>query len=328
MNIVITGGSGFIGTRLVGALLAAGHHVRIFDQAASARYPDRVWRGDVRDAAAVTSALERCDWVIHLAAEHRDDVRPSSRYVDVNVGGTRVVLHAAEACEVTRVLYVSSAAVYGLAQPDADESTPLHPQNPYGESKASAESLCLDWVQADAEKRRLVILRPCVVFGEGNRGNVYHLIDQIRRRRFAMIGDGSNRKSIAYVGNLVDFMLQQIDVAPGLHLYNYADKPDPNMRELVALIHELLGRPDRRWLRVPYLGALAAAHLGDLWSKIGSPPLRLNSERVRKFCADTRISTRALDGLGFSPRTPLRAALAATIAQLDDQGDLPGTTAS
>lgn len=315
MQITVLGGSGFIGTRLVGALLDAGHTVRIFDKAPSAAYPALATPGDVRDAQAVAQALQGCDCAIDLAAEHRDDVRPATLYFDVNVGGARNIVRAAEAGGVRRIVFLSSVAVYGLDQPLADEAAPLRPCTDYGRSKAEAEAVYSDWVAAAPDMRSLLLVRPTVVFGEGNRGNVFTLIEQLRRGRFAMVGDGANRKSIAYVGNLVDFLLTQLGTAPGVSVCNYADKPDPTMHDLVAALAALL--PDRRPVpHVPRALALAGGALFDLLAQLRGRSLPISRARIRKFCADTTVATPALERAGFRPRVGLEDALRRTVASV------------
>ncbi len=316
MNIVVLGGSGFIGSRLVGELAAAGHSVRIFDKRPSAVHPERVTLGDVRDAAAVMSALAGCDCAINLAAEHADDVQPSSLYQDVNVGGARNVVAGAQVHGTERIIFVSSVAVYGLDQPLANESSPLQPCNEYGRSKVAAESAYTAWAAADPSRRSLFVLRPCVVFGEGNRGNVHNLIDHIRRRRFVMIGNGSNRKSIAYVGNLVDFLCTLIAAPAGVQVCNYADKPDFSTRELVDEIRALMPGTGKARLRLPYTLALVLGYAFDGLARLRGRPLAISSARVRKFCADTRIAADAVRARGFQPRVRLNDALALTIASL------------
>ena len=316
MKIVVVGGSGFIGTRLVSRLMQQGHHVAIYDLVASAAHPENVVVGDVRDTDALTQALAGADCVINLAAEHRDDIRPESRYFDVNVNGAQSLVAAAERNSVSRIVFTSSAAVYGLDQPDPDESAPIAPVNAYGKSKAEAENVYRRWSAADAS-RALLIVRPSVVFGEGNQGNVYRLIEQIRRHRLLMIGDGTNRKSIAYVGNLVEFLCAWLNAAPGLHLYNYADKPDKSIGELVATIRGLIGYRAVPRPAIPYRIALLIGHLCDGIAKITGKPLLISSVRVRKFCASTQINTAALERSGFKPPCSIDEGLAKMISAMN-----------
>ena len=316
MHIAVIGGSGFIGSRLVSQLLAAGHEVRIFDIAPSAVHPALVTHCDVRDANAVIQALTACDCVINLAAEHRDDVKPASRYFEVNVGGAENVVRAAEAHGVSHIVFISSVAVYGLDQPLATESAAIKPYNDYGRSKAQAEAVYAKWAAASAQ-RSLTLLRPVVVFGEGNQGNVFNLIDQIRRRRFLMVGRGDNRKSVAYVGNLVDFLCSRIDAGPGVHLFNYADKPDLSTAELVQQIRALLPGSGGAAIRLPYGVALALAFVFDALAHLSGRPLAISSARVRKFCADTQVATGALEQTGFQPKFTIQEGLVRMVAALE-----------
>lgn len=320
MNIVVLGGSGFIGARLVSALLAAGHRVRIFDKRASSVHPGLVTLGDVRDPAAVAQALADCECAINLAAEHSDDVRPSSLYFDVNVGGARNLVAAAEKNAVLRLLFVSSVSVYGLDQPNADERAPLLPSNDYGRSKAQAETVYAAWQSAAAAQRSLSVVRPCVVFGEGNRGNVHNLIDHIQRGRFVMVGDGGNRKSIAYVGNLVDFLCTQLHSSPGIQCYNYADKPDLSTRELVQQIRSQLGMGSSAGFGLPYPIAMTIGASFDVLAFLSGRSYPISRARVRKFCADTRIATTMLQGVGFQAAVSLSEGLARTVAHLLGRG--------
>ena len=83
----------------------------------------------------------------------------------------------------------------------------------------------------DPQNRSLVIIRPTAVFGEENRGNVYNLLKQINSKNFIMIGNGKNKKSIAYVRNVADFIIFSTKLNSGIHIYNYIDKPDLTMNE-------------------------------------------------------------------------------------------------
>src|SRR4051794_1850024 len=126
-RILIVGGSGFIGTHLTTRLLALGHRVSIFDKAGSATHPQLVMLGDVRDAPALAAAVAGHDCVINLAAEHRDDVRPATRYFEVNVGGAENLVRAAVEHGVVRLIFLSTVALYGLDSPAADELSTLRP---------------------------------------------------------------------------------------------------------------------------------------------------------------------------------------------------------
>lgn len=312
------GGSGFIGTRLVAKLVEMRHDVVIFDQLPSAAFPSLVVRGDVRNAVAVERALHDCECVIALAAEHRDDVRPISRYFDVNVGGAANVVAAMHRQGIQRALFVSSVAVYGLKQNLPDESSALAPESPYGESKVLAEAEYRRWRDDAPDLRSLMIVRPVVVFGEHNRGNVFNLIEQIRRKRFVMVGRGDNRKSMAYVENVVDFISVQLNASAGIQIFNYADKPDQRVHDLVRTIYSLLDLGSPGMIALPRWLGLFAGHVFDLAARLTRRSFSVSSRRVRGFCADTSVSTVALERTGFCPQFDLHVGLERMIAHLDD----------
>ena len=316
-TVLIIGGSGFIGTRLARRLAAAGRPFRIADLRPSAAFPE-AWVGcDVRDPASLAGLFADVDWVLNLAAEHQDDVQPLSRYHDVNVAGARHVCAAAAHAGVHRLLFTSSVAVYGLPEGVVDESGPFRPFNEYGRTKLAAEGVYREWAAADPA-RSLVLVRPTVVFGEGNRGNVYNLFRQIASKAFLMVGDGRNRKSLAYVENVAAFLQHCLADAAGTRVYNYADGPDLSMDELVALVKGALGQDPAPGLRLPYALGYAGAALLDGVARLSGRRFPISRVRVRKFCASTRFDAGRAMASGFRPEVSLAEGIARTL-----QHDLP-----
>jgi len=162
----------------------------------------------------------------------------------------------------------------------------------------------------------LVIVRPTVVFGEGNRGNVRNLIDQIRSRRFAMVGSGNNRKSMCYVGNLVPFLVAGMKYEGSRRVFNYVDTPDFTMNELVELIHAELGLEAPRIPRVPYGLGLSGGYAFDLLASLTGRRYPLSAIRVRKFCANTTYVAKAWDGPSLTPPFTLREGLRRMIGDI------------
>jgi nucleoside-diphosphate-sugar epimerase len=309
VKICVTGGSGFIGTHLTRVLLAAGHTETIYDLRKSRAYPEWSIQGDVRDGDALSAALRGHDAVIHLAAEHRDDVRPLSLYEEVNVDGARQLVRAADSCGCKRIIFTSSVAVYPLNAGEPDEEFRPDPFNPYGASKWKAEQVFEEWA-ASRPDVSLTIVRPCVVFGENNRGNVYNLLRQIANKRFLMVGTGENRKSMAYVGNVVSFLAHCLGLPAGRHLYNYADKPDLSALEIVEIVRAELGMAGKIGFRLPYSFGLAAGYSADVLAWATGRRLALSSIRIRKFCANTTVGTTRLDQTsGFTRAFSLPEAL-------------------
>lgn len=151
MNVLVTGGAGYIGSVVTEALLAVGHSVTVFDNLSTGHrdaVPDaaRFVAGDLRDVAAVTDALaaSRADAVVHMAALSLvgESVREPARYHDHNVGGARALLDAMDRCGVERVVFSSSASVYASDAPQPlDEGAAIAPANPYGENKRDVERM-------------------------------------------------------------------------------------------------------------------------------------------------------------------------------------------
>ena len=310
--IAVLGGSGFIGTRLAGRLTELGQPYRIGDLVPSTEHMDCYHPCDVRVADSMSMVMSGAGVVINLAAEHRDDVRPISRYHETNVEGARQVCAAASAAGIKRLIFTSSVAVYGFHGFTVDEMGPFDPFNPYGETKLLAEGIYRDWAGEDPE-RSLVIIRPTVVFGEGNRGNVYNLLRQIASGRFVMVGQGLNRKSMAYVGNVADALVYSLTLGPGTHIFNYVDGPDMTMNELVGLVHRSLGRSAPGRGRIPLPLALAGGHLLDVIARVTGRTFPISAIRVRKFCENTQINAHRIQVDGFKPRFTLAQALDQTI---------------
>ncbi len=300
MKILITGGSGFIGTHLVSNLLEQGHDVLIYDKDKSEKYPEHCIVADIRDRERLAESLKGVDAVYHLAAEHRDDVRPVSLYYDVNVGGAENIVYGIEKHAVETLVFTSTVAVYGLGKGERRETSPIRPFNDYGKSKSQSESVFHKWAATD-DNRRLAIVRPTVVFGEGNRGNVYNLLSQIASGKFMMVGKGKNQKSMAYVGNISKFLTGLLDtpLTPGGDVYNYADKPDLNMEDLIQIVLKALGKEDQNIFRIPYAMGLFGGYAFDVLASITGRTFPVSAIRIKKFCADTQISSDKLAHTGF-----------------------------
>lgn len=292
MKIAITGGAGFIGRRLYELLQAQGHEIVVIDIAAD--HPI-----DIMDKKALIDACAGCGAIYHLAALHRDDVFPRSRYYDINKEGTAHVIEAAQVNNIPRIIFTSTFALYGLNTGMPDEDSAPRPFNDYGQSKWEAEELLKIWAQG-VPNRHSIIVRPVVVFGEGNRGNVYTLLSQITSGRFVMIGGGDNKKSMAYVGNVAGFLAHCLSLAGNFDIYNYADKPDYSMRALTDVIYNKLNKP-KPSLALPYSLGLSAGYAFDALARLSGKTFPISSVRVRKFCADTTCAADKYRQTGYVP---------------------------
>lgn len=312
MKVLVNGGSGFIGSRLIEVLIERGHSVTNFDAVEPRSNAVAHITGDVRDVTALTTAARGHDAIVNLAAAHRDDVEPLSLYTEINVDGARAVVEAAIANGIDRVVFTSSVAIYGLDKVNPTEDNEPDPFNEYGRTKLAAEKVFSDWAEADAS-RSLAIIRPSVVFGEGNRGNVHTLANQIASGRFIQVGKGTNRKSMSYVGNVVEFLADSLETPTGVRVTNFADKPDLTTAELVALLQKTLGKRTST-LRLPLPFGVAAGRALDVVAKLTGRTFPISAVRMQKFAAETTVGTERLAATGFVPRYSLEESLVRTLA--------------
>ncbi len=311
--IAVIGGSGFIGSRLIRRLLKRTDlSLKILDKSPSIEFSELASLVDVRSVDDLRKNILPLSVIINLAAEHRDDVRPLSLYSDVNVGGARNICTVAREKGVQTIIFTSTVAVYGFAPIGTNEEGKVAPFNDYGQTKYEAEQVFKAWQTEEPNQRTLVIVRPTVVFGEQNRGNVYNLLRQIASGKFVMVGNGENRKSMAYVENIAAFIEYSMTFNPGVHVYNFVDKPDLTMNHLVGSVKRILGQSDKIRFRLPFAFGYAIGKCFDLVAVVTGKRLAISSIRVRKFCANSVYNT-AIEQTGFVPPVPLGQALEQTI---------------
>ena len=298
MNKVIIGGSGFIGSRLT-ALLVKKVFVKIIDKNPSNRFNKLTSICDIRDKTKLKDHLKSFDLVICLAAEHRDDVSPVSLYYDVNVQGTKNIVEAMNKNGINNIIFTSSVAIFGLNKENPNEDHPADPFNHYGKSKWQAEKVLRQWYNEKPEERNLTIIRPTVIFGEDNRGNVYNLLKQIASGKFMMVGNGKNKKSMAYVGNIAAFIDYCTNNMKGYQVYNYIDKPDMSMNELVSQVEASLGKKMPKTHLPKWIGMLGG-YAFDTLSLISRKQFSVSSVRVKKFCANTQFDATKAHSSGFN----------------------------
>jgi len=312
MSIVVIGGSGFIGTRLSKRFLESSISFHLADKVPSRSFPNLTQMADVRSVDSLRKVIPDDGVIINLAAEHRDDVRPISLYDEVNVDGARNICTVAKEKGTKMIVFTSTVAVYGFAAIGTDETGKIAPFNDYGRTKHEAEQIFKEW-QAEAPKERtLVIIRPTVIFGEQNRGNVYNLLRQIASGKFIMIGKGENRKSMGYVENIAAFIEYTISFNPGVHIYNFIDKPDYTMNTLVKKVKGVMGQSEKIGIRLPYWLGYIVGKGFDAIAAIAGKRLTISSIRVKKFCANSVYNT-AIDQTGFNPPIALEDAIVRTV---------------
>ena len=256
MNILVTGGAGFIGSHVVEALLRRGEQVTVlddFNDFYDPRLKRRNVEGFARQAKVVEGDIrgdlprEHFDAIIHLAA--RAGVRPSLEqprlYSEVNVLGTQNLLELARATGVRKFVFASSSSVYGVNQkvPFAESDPVFHPISPYAATKLAGEALC--HVYHHLYRLRVVCLRLFTVYGPRQRPDlaIHRFTKAIARGEpIELFGDGSARRDYTHIEDIVQGILASLDCDLGFEIINLGESRTVELRELVALIERAVGQ--------------------------------------------------------------------------------------
>ena len=295
-KITIIGGSGFVGTNLCKQLALKQQEFEIIDLKMSKQFPDKFKFADVRDIQSLRQTITG-DVVVNLAAVHRDDVSDKNEYQRTNVYGAENIIKTCSEKVINKIVFTSTVAVYGFAKSGTDETGVIKPFNEYGRTKFLAEEIFRTWYNKGGNS--LIIVRPTVIFGEGNRGNFFNLLKQIASGKFFMVGNGTNIKSIAYIDNLVAFLEACILTSQNYGIYNYIDTPNMAMNELVSQVRTTLLRKDGVGFRLPYWLGMFIGHTADLISIASKKNLPVSSIRVKKFVSSSEFKSAKNDLDGF-----------------------------
>jgi len=309
-KITVIGGSGFVGTNLCRQLSLKQQDFEIIDLRMSNQFPEKCKIADVRDVDSLRAAMTG-NVVVNLAAVHRDDVRDKSEYQRTNVDGAKNIAQICSEKRIKKIVFTSTVAVYGFAEPGTSESGKINPFNEYGRTKFDAEEKFRSW--QEAEDNSLIIVRPTVIFGEGNRGNVYNLLNQIVSGKFVMVGRGENKKSMAYIGNVVAFLETCIASDRKYGVFNYVDTPDLTMNELVSQVRYTLKGKNGVGPRLPFWLGMILGYVADGVGKLTGKTLPVSSIRVKKFASSTEFRSAKNTLEGFEPPFELTDGIAQTL---------------
>jgi NAD+-dependent farnesol dehydrogenase len=309
VNVLVTGGTGYLGRAIVNALNARGHHVVLFARTASATsLPGRPIDGDIRDSDAVHAAAQGCHAIVHLAALVSTWRRRARDFDDINVNGLRHVLAAARTAGVRKVLYTSSF----LALPPAGRREPLQ-ANDYQRTKVMAEQIA---IRAEDAGTPIIRLYPGVMYGPGEftEGNLVGRMvrDHLRKKLPGLIGP-KRVWSYSYVEDVARGYVEALERGRVGSHYRLGGENVPQIR-VFEIVRELTRR-SLPWT-IPYVAAEAIGQVEEFRARLtGATPL-LTRRTVDIFRHDWPLdSSDAIRDLDYRI-TPLTDGIARTIATL------------
>ena len=313
MNILITGVHGFVGSNLV---IALKRHHSLYGLDIVAPEKEGVvktfaWK-DIETTSFPMQQLPKFDAIIHLAGKAHDTKNQSASqvYFDINTGLTQKIFDFFLESSAKKFIFFSSvkAAADSVVGDMLTEDVPT-PVGPYGESKIAAEEYILSKLRSEdgelkvamQRDKRVYILRPCMIHGPGNKGNLNLLYNVVKKGIPWPLGDFENKRSFTSIDNLcyvVEGLLTK-DVASGI--YHMGDDEALSTNELIALMCEAMGKEPHIW-KMNRKMMEGCAGLGTLLH------LPLNTERLRKLTENYVVSNEKIKSALGIDRMPVRAA--------------------
>jgi len=252
---LVTGGSGFLGSHLVEALVARGDNVRVLVRPTSEiihlqSLGVELAYGDLNDVQSLRTATQGIERVYHCAARAADWGAWESFHT-ANVTGVRNLLETAVEAGVSRFIHVSTTDVYGYPDYPVDESAPYRPRGwYYGDTKIDGERLV--WSYYYERNLPITVVRPASIYGPRSITLVLDIVDQLKKGSMVHIGKGYKSAGLAYVSNVVDMLLRAAESENSVgQAYNASDGSDITWRQYVDRLAEILGTTSPRVV-IPY----------------------------------------------------------------------------
>lgn len=272
MNITITGSSGFVGQNLSKSLKEKGHAVKELS------LRDKDW-----------SLNKDADAVIHLAGKAHDTSNTSSAnsYFEINKDLTILVFNEFLKSDCRDFFYFSSVkATADTVDGILDENNQSNPKTPYGKSKLEAENYLLS--QKLPDNKRLFIIRPCMIHGPGNKGNLNLLYKIVEKGIPWPLASFHNERSFLSIDNL-NFLISEMLLNEGISsgIYNFADDVSVSTNDLVKIIARTSDKKERLW-KINNALITTFAKIGDVMK------LPLNSERLKKLTESYVVSNKKI----------------------------------
>ncbi|MCU4158210.1 NAD-dependent epimerase/dehydratase family protein [Carboxylicivirga sp. A043] len=288
MKFIIFGSEGFIGTHFKNYIEGnnLGEIVK-YDMKRDAAL-------DVREKIEIEGDFTENDIIINLAAVHTTPGHPDYEYFETNILGAENICEFAEQHGIKTIVFTSSIAPYGASEQIKKESTLPTPNTPYGISKLVAENIHKTWQARESNKRKLLILRPGVVFGKGENGNFTRLYKALAKGVFFYPGRTDTIKGCVYVKDLVDMTYRILNgFSAGVQLYNFTYYPEYTIKDIVQCIARTT---DLSEARIKFNGKVLMI-LASIIGAIGGKHLGIHPDRIKKLMISTNVSGEKLSNI-------------------------------
>jgi len=259
---------------------------------------------DVRQPVKLDFLLEKPTWIFNLAAIHREPGHQKQEYFETNIAGANNVNAFAEAANCDNIFFTSSIAVYGPTTQPMNESMLTMPNSPYGISKLASEYIHQNWLHAKPD-RRLVVVRPAVIYGPNDPGNVYRLINALRNRIFFMPNPNGAQKSYGYIFGLLESIEFMMNRNESFLIYNYAQPETLRVEEMIERLKATLNLK-ARIIMLPTEFIIFGLRLLKFFG-ISHPDY--HPVRVKKLTTNTCVEPQNLIKMGFKEQFDLQKSI-------------------
>ena len=301
MNIIF-GASGFIGSHLIKMLGTDSINFDLIQKGKTSKLYD------IRES--IDRVENNISVVFNLAAIHKTPGHKYHEYFETNINGAENVCAFARLNKVKTIVFTSSIAPYAATEVEKTETVLPMPNTPYGISKLVAEEIHKRWQAEKSDERKLIIVRPGVVFGQNEGGNFTRLYRAMKSGRFFYPGRKDTKKAAIYVKDLVRLMVEMAEKENhGVHLYNTVYAPIHTIEEICKTMAKVVDAKEPK-LTIP-AGALkmAASTIHLLGKLIGKSFEGIHPDRVKKLMISTNINGQKLLDHGYKMEYSLEEAI-------------------
>ena len=307
-NVIIFGGTGFFGLFMAIRLSEQNKYNKIFlydhEEIDEKDFGYRIKKynsiknivfikGCVKNEIIDFDGDDNISLIINLAAIHREPGHKNWEYYETNLNGATNIISWADKIGCDHIIFSSSISPYGLSEDLRDENSLTVPTSPYGGSKLVAEKIHQIWQSANHDRKKLIIVRPGVIFGPSEGGNVSRLIKAIKGNYFFYMGNHNTRKAGIYIKELTNFVVwlyedQSIMKNKNFILANATMNPGPSVSEYVESIKKIL-KKEIFILSVPFGVLLTLSKILDLFLSVFKINHPFSQVRIKKLVNSNNV---------------------------------------